>query len=111
MSTHSVQSSPLPPGPRGYPILGVLPNLRANPVRTFLAAADRYGEIVHLKAGPYRGFLVTNPVQIRHVLQDNARNYHKSPLYDRLRDNLGNGLLTSEDAMVRVTDRSRPRKT
>jgi cytochrome P450 len=32
------------------------------------------------------------------VLQENARNYHKSPLYDRLRDNLGNGLLTSEDS-------------
>jgi cytochrome P450 len=88
----------LPPGPRGYPFLGVLPSLRANPVRTFLDAADRYGDIVHLKAGPYHGFLVTDPAHIRHVLQDNARNYHKSPLYDRLRDNLGNGLLTSEDA-------------
>ena len=88
----------LPPGPRGYPLLGVLPSLRANSVRTFLAAADRYGDIVHLKAGPYHGFLVTDPAHIKHVLQDNARNYHKSPLYDRLRENLGNGLLTSEDA-------------
>jgi cytochrome P450 len=76
----------------------VLPNLRSNPIRTFLDAADRYGDIVHLKAGPYHGFLVTDPAHIRHVLQDNARNYHKSPLYDRLRENLGNGLLTSEDA-------------
>jgi cytochrome P450 len=76
----------------------VLPNLRADPIGTFLAAADRYGDIVHMKAGPYHGFLVTDPAHIRHVLQDNARNYHKSPLYDRLRDNLGNGLLTSEDA-------------
>jgi cytochrome P450 len=90
-------TSAVPAGPRGYPILGVLPNLRANPVRTFLDAADRYGDIVHMKAGPYHGFLVTDPAHIRHVLQDNARNYHKSPLYDRLRDNLGNGLLTSED--------------
>jgi len=88
----------LPPGPRGYPLLGVLPNLRANPIRTFLDAAERYGDIVHMKAGPYHGFLVSDPAHIRHVLQDNARNYHKSPLYDRLRDNLGNGLLTSEDA-------------
>jgi cytochrome P450 len=76
----------------------VLPNLRADPIGTFLDAADRYGDIVHMKAGPYHGFLVTDPAHIRHVLQDNARNYHKSPLYDRLRDNLGNGLLTSEDA-------------
>ena len=91
-------SSAYPPGPRGYPILGVLPQLRSDPIRTFLDAADRYGDIVHLKAGPYHGFLVCDPTDIKHVLQDHARNYHKSPLYERLRDSLGNGLLTSEDS-------------
>src|SRR4030095_13937974 len=49
-------------------------------------------------AGPYHGFLASDPADIKHVLQDNARNYHKSPLYDRLREGLGNGLLTSEDS-------------
>ena len=88
-----------PPGPRGYPIVGVLPNLRSDPLRTFLDAADRYGDLVHMKAGPYHGFLLSEPAHIRHVLQENARNYHKSPLYDRLRDSLGNGLLTSEDSL------------
>jgi cytochrome P450 len=87
-----------PPGPRGYPILGVLPQLRSDPITTFLDAADRYGDMVHLKAGPYHGFLLSDPADIKHVLQDNARNYHKSPLYERLRDSLGNGLLTSEDS-------------
>jgi len=87
-----------PPGPRGYPILGVLPHLRSNPIRTFLEAADRYGDLVHLKAGPYHGFLASDPAHIKHVLQDNARNYHKSPLYERLKDGVGNGLLTSEDS-------------
>ena len=91
-------ASRFPPGPRGYPVLGVLPHLRSNPIRTFLDAADRYGDLVHLKAGPYHGFLACDPADIKHVLQDNARNYHKSPLYDRLRDSLGNGLLTSEDS-------------
>jgi cytochrome P450 len=76
----------------------VLPHLRSDPIRTFLDAADRYGDFVHLKAGPYHGFLLSEPADIKHVLQDNARNYHKSPLYDRLRDELGNGLLTSEDS-------------
>jgi cytochrome P450 len=87
-----------PPGPRGYPIIGMLPQLRADPIRTFLDAADEYGEVVHLKAGPYHGYLLSDPADIKHVLQDNARNYHKSPLYDRLKDGIGNGLLTSEDA-------------
>jgi cytochrome P450 len=79
-------------------VLGVLPQLRSDPVGTFLDAADRYGDIAHLKAGPYHGFLLSDPADIKHVLQDNARNYHKSPLYERLRDSLGNGLLTSEDS-------------
>lgn len=87
-----------PPGPRGYPVLGMLPQLRSDPIRTFLDAANEYGDIVHLKAGPYHGYLVSDPAHIKHVLQDNARNYHKSPLYDRLRDGIGNGLLTSEDS-------------
>ena len=77
----------------------MLPHLRSDPIRTFLDAADRYGDLVHLKAGPYHGFLLSEPADIKHVLQDNARNYHKSPLFDRLRDVVGNGLLTSEDSL------------
>ena len=87
----------LPPGPRGLPILGVLPAVRRNPTAVFMSAARRFGDVVYFKIGPRRGYLITNPSDVRHVLQDNARNYHKSPLYDKLRLSLGNGLLTSED--------------
>ena len=87
----------LPPGPRGLPILGVLPAVRRNPTAVFMSAARRFGDVVYLKIGPRRGYLITNPADVRHVLQDNARNYHKSPLYDKLRVLLGDGLLTSED--------------
>src|SRR6185503_21098897 len=85
-----------PPGPRGLPILGMLPAVRRSPTAVFIDAARRYGETVYLKIGPRRGYLVTNPADVRHVLQDNARTYHKSPLYEKLRVLLGNGLLTSE---------------
>ena len=88
---------PLPPGPRGVPILGVLPAVRRDPTAVFMRAARRFGDVVYLKIGSRRGFLITNPADVRHVLQDNARNYHKSPLYSKLRMTLGNGLLTSED--------------
>jgi cytochrome P450 len=87
----------LPPGPRGLPLLGVLPAVRRNPTAVFTNAARRFGDVVYFKIGPRRGFLITNPADVRHVLQDNARNYHKSPLYDRIKLSLGNGLLTSED--------------
>src|SRR5918996_3518131 len=87
----------LPPGPHGLPILGMLPAVRRNPTAVFMSAARTFGDVAYLKIGPRRGYLITNPADVRHVLQDNARNYHKSPLYDKLRLSLGNGLLTSED--------------
>ena len=86
-----------PPGPRGVPILGMLPAIRRDPIGVFRRAALEFGDVVYLKIASRHGFLVNNPDDIRHVLQDNARNYHKSPLYDKLRLILGNGLLTSED--------------
>src|SRR6187200_3734892 len=87
----------VPPGPRGLPILGMLPAVRRNPTAVFMSAARRFGDVVYFKIGPRRGFLITNPADVRHVLQDNARNYHKSPLYQKLKMFLGDGLLTSED--------------
>ena len=95
MSTAGVAER-CPPGPRGLPLLGMLPAVRRNPTAVFMDAARRFGEVAYLKIGPRRGYLLTNPADVRHVLQDNARNYRKSPLYDKLRQSLGNGLLTSE---------------
>jgi cytochrome P450 len=78
------------------PFLGMLPAVRRDPIGVFMKAARDFGDVVYFKIGPRRGYLVSNPDDVRHVLQDNARNYHKSPLYDKLRMFLGNGLLTSE---------------
>ena len=87
-----------PPGPRGLPVLGMLLAIRRNPTAVFMDAARRFGDVAYLKIGPRHGYLITNPADVRHVLQDNAANYRKSPLYDKLRQSLGNGLLTSEGA-------------
>jgi cytochrome P450 len=79
------------------PFVGMMLAIRRDPTGVFTRAARRFGDVVYFKIGPRRGYLITNPADIRHVLQDNARNYHKSPLYQKLRMTLGNGLLTSED--------------
>ena len=47
--------------------------LRRDPTAVFMNAARRYGEVVYFKIGPRHGFLITNPRDVRHVLQDNAR--------------------------------------
>src|SRR5688572_5841867 len=87
----------LPPGPRGLPMLGMLTAMRRDATGVFLDAARQFGDVAYLKILSRRGFLITNPRDVRHVLQDNARNYHKSPLYQKLRISIGDGLLTSED--------------
>ena len=75
----------------------MLPAIRRDPTGVFLNAAHRFGDVAYFRIASRRGYLITNPSDIRHVLQDNARNYHKSPLYQKLRTSIGNGLLTSED--------------
>jgi cytochrome P450 len=76
----------------------MLPAVRRDPVGVFMDAARRFGDVAYLQIGPRRGFLATNPADVRHVLADNARNYRKSPLYDKLKRSLGEGLVTSEGA-------------
>lgn len=77
----------------------MLPAVRRDPIGTFIDAAGRFGDVVFFKIGARRGYLLTNPGDVRRVLQDNARNYHKSPIYEKLRTSIGNGLLTSEDEL------------
>jgi cytochrome P450 len=85
-----------PPGPRGLPFVGVLPQVRRDPVRAFQQAAADYGDFVFMRVGAYNAYLVSRPADIKHVLQDNYANYRKSPLYERIKDAAGHGLLTSE---------------
>jgi cytochrome P450 len=74
----------------------MLPAVRRDPIGVFMDAARRFGDVAYLQIGSRHGFLATNPADIRHVLADNARNYRKSPLYNKLTRSLGQGLITSE---------------
>lgn len=91
----------LPPGPRGFPIVGVLPRVWQNPLQYLLDAACQYGDVVQLRPGPSRVYLLSHPDDIKYVLQDNARNYRKSLRIKRIRPLFGNGLTTSEGELWR----------
>jgi cytochrome P450 len=58
--------------------------------------ARDYGEIVHLPLGSKSSYLLSHPQYIKHVLQDNYRNYRQSPRTKKFKAVLGDGLLTSE---------------
>ncbi len=84
------------PGPRGYPLLGVLPELRRDPLAAFERAARDYGDVVRLPVGPIRVFLLNHPDHVKRVVQDNHRNYRLPRFYKRLRPVFGDGVFTSE---------------
>lgn len=87
----------LAPGPEGHRFLGSLPAVRRDPIGLFLNSAQTYGDIVRLRFGNRTGHLLRHPDDVKHVLQDNFRNYGKQTRgFDALRELLGQGLLTAE---------------
>lgn len=78
------------PGPRRYPVLGMLPHMRSGPHEFFLRTALEYGGVAQL--GRPDRLLVTHPDGVKHVLVDNHRNYIKGKHTERLRILIGNGL-------------------
>ena len=95
-SEEAARVARLAPGPRGLPIIGNLLDVWDNPLKMFMRVSDAYGDVVRMKFGPYRYFLMNDVDAVRHVLVDNAKNYTKSRNYDGLRLILGEGLVTSE---------------
>ena len=89
--------APSSSGPGALELLRSLPNLRDDPLAFLQHAAERYGELVAFKLGPWNAFLLTRPADIQRVLQDNSRNYTKDTLqYNALAEVTGRGLLTSD---------------
>ena len=87
------------PGPaRGYPLANWFA-LRRNPLAFFEGLARDYGDVVRFRLGPAFVYLVNDPELIRSVLVTRADRYHKGRGLERAKRLLGEGLLTSEDAV------------
>jgi len=85
-----------PPGPRGFIPFGNVLDFRRDTLG-FIRRMAEYGDVSLFKVGRFPLYLVNHPEIIREVLVSQARNFHKSMAFDRLKPLLGNGLLTSED--------------
>jgi len=85
-----------PPGPRGKPIIGMLPEFRRDPVGFLTRLAADYGDIAYFTLGPQQIYFINNPDYIRDVLVTNNRNFTKSRGLELAKKFLGEGLLTSE---------------
>src|SRR4051812_9378848 len=87
-----------PPGPIGWPILGVLPSFRKNPAEFLLDTSRRYGDFSYFRLGNQRVYFLNRPDLVEEVLVTNSGNFTKSRVMQRARKLLGDGLLTSEGA-------------
>jgi cytochrome P450 len=91
-----MSDSPKLRGPRGYPIIGVLPMLRSNALEFLEKATATYGDFFPLRVFMGESYLLNHPAHVEHVLQSNYRNYRKSPMLEKLKPILGEGLFLSE---------------
>ncbi|MFQ5846347.1 MAG: cytochrome P450 [Candidatus Methylomirabilales bacterium] len=89
------------PGPRGFPLLGVLPQAWKNPLEFFLGAARQYGDVVSLRLGFHRVYLLNHPDHVKYVLQDHYRNYRKPTRVEKVKVLFGEGVTVSEGDLWR----------
>ena len=89
------------PGPPRRQTPGLVRKLMRDRLALMSTAADGYGDAVRIAIGPKTLYFVNHPDYAKHVLADNAGNYHKGIGLVQARRALGDGLLTSEGELWR----------
>src|SRR5262245_23315062 len=85
------------PGPRGLAALLSPFRFQRDPLGFLDGLTKQYGEIVELRLGPQRAFVVSHPDHVRRIYVDETARYGKpSRIKKVLAPILGEGLFTSE---------------
>src|SRR5712691_3737915 len=98
----SVKDTELPhykrvPGPPGHFLLGSTRDIRHDPLRFGLEMAQHHGDIIRIRLLFWPAYLVNHPDGVKHVLQENQRNYNKDTYaYKIFQPLLGRGLVTND---------------
>src|SRR5215475_43496 len=85
-----------PPAAPGHWLLGNLPDFRKDMLGFFTRTARDVGDVVTMKLGTRRPFLISHPDFVEQVLVTENRKFGKSYVFELLRPMLGNGLLNRE---------------
>ncbi len=80
---------------RGWPMLGVLPELSRDPPKFLNRLMEEHGSVVPIRIGPHRVIVAGHPDAVQRVTVLNAGNYQKTRFVEKLIPILGNGLATS----------------
>ncbi len=103
IATHSL-TLPYPPGPKGHPLFGTVREFQQDSLGTIVRLQREYGDAVRLRFFlHYYGYVFFHPDHLKHILQDNNRNYTKmpSPTFQVMQPLVGYGLLTSDGDLWR----------
>jgi cytochrome P450 len=93
-STTSLHTSP--PRLPSHGLLGAASEMQRDPLK-FLRETRQYGDVVHMRFVFSDAYLIYHPDSIKHVLQENNRNYNKDIFtYKIFYPFLGHGLLTND---------------
>ena len=87
------------PGPRGYPLIGMLPDLfhHVSALPLLKDAWRTYGDAVQVPLGPYKLCFFAHPDAVKHILVDNRDNYPRAQYQIRwLSRIMGSSLVASE---------------
>lgn len=79
---------PLPPGPRGLPVVGVAPLYLRDLYEYPRRVAARYGDVVRLPVPGTSLILISHPDQVEHVFVRHADRYWKGEMNARLIDGM-----------------------
>ena len=74
------RQAPLPPGPRGWPILGNLPQLGSKPHRTLCALSKIYGPLFRLRFGSVDIIVAASAAAAAQFLKVHDANFSNRPL-------------------------------
>lgn len=89
------------PGPRFATPFGFLAAMRRDPLGFLEGCRRTYGDVVQIRFFPWRGFFFAHPRDVRHILQENHRNYWKGIVFAKLKRIGGEGLVFSDGELWR----------
>ena len=88
-------------GPRFATPYGFLAVMRRDPLGFLVDCRRCYGDVVRIRFFPWEAFVFAHPRDIRHVLQENHRNYWKGIVFAKLTRLGGEGLVFSDGDLWR----------
>src|SRR6266576_3082888 len=86
-----------PPGPHEHWLLGSAHHIQSDPIGFNMSMMQRYGDVVSIRFLFWPTYMIFHPNDVKHVLQENHRNYNKDTyLMKFLSPLLGQGLFTND---------------